>query len=110
MGNGGLENNISYDFLKELFGKYGKIVEIIMQKKRSYAFIIYEDKESANSSVRQLQATEITKNQTPIFFYLISVDKGFYFIFFYIYCNIYFLYLKDFFNLKFQALKVNIKN
>ena len=50
-----------------------------MEKKKSYAFIIYEDKKSAKLSIQHLQATEIIKNQTPVLFYLFSVDKGFFF-------------------------------
>jgi hypothetical protein len=32
-----------YNFLNETFNQFGKLVDIIMQKKKSYAFIIYED-------------------------------------------------------------------
>lgn len=77
VGNGGLSNNISHDFLQETFSQFGKITDIVMQRKKPYSFVIYEEKQSAMLAVEKLQATEITKNQTPIFFYIFPVDKGF---------------------------------
>lgn len=47
-----------------------------MQKKKSYSFIIYKQKSAAALAVKSLQATEITKNQTPILFYMFPVDRG----------------------------------
>lgn len=75
IGNGGLNNNISYEFLEETFTQFGKITDIIMQKKKSYSFVIYENQSSARQAINKLQATEITKNQTPILFYIFPVDK-----------------------------------
>ena len=47
-----------------------------MQKKKSYAFIIYEEKSSARLATESLQAKMITCNQTPICFYIFPVDRG----------------------------------
>jgi hypothetical protein len=48
-----------------------------MQRKKPYSFVIYEDKLAAMLATEKLQATEITRNQTPIFFYIFPVNKGF---------------------------------
>ena len=76
VGNCGLDNNISYAYLEETFQQYGKIIDIIMPKKKPYSFIIYENKESTRNAIQCLQNQIITTNQTPIFFYLFPVDKG----------------------------------
>ena len=76
MGNCGLANNVSYEFLEETFSCFGKIVDIVMQKKKSYAFVIYEEKNSAQLAANTLQSKVITCNQTPICFYIFPVDKG----------------------------------
>lgn len=76
VGNCGLANNVSYEFLEEKFGSFGRIVDIVMQKKKSYAFVIYEDKNSASLAMNTLQTKVITCNQTPICFYIFPVDKG----------------------------------
>lgn len=75
IGNGGLNNNISYEFLEETFSKYGPITDIIMQKKKSYSFVIYEDETAASLATSSLHNSEITQNQTPIFFYIFPVDR-----------------------------------
>ena len=77
VGNCGLDNNISYDFLEEKFSPYGKIVDIVMQIKKSYSFIIYEDPISAQKAIDALQSKVITTtNQNSICYYLFPVDKG----------------------------------
>ncbi len=76
VGNCGLDNNISCEFLEETFSKYGKVIDIVMPKKRSYAFIIYENESSTNQAIENLQSKIITCNQTPILFYLFQVDRG----------------------------------
>lgn len=47
-----------------------------MPKKKSYAFIIYENENSTNQAICDLQSQIITCNQTPILFYLFPVDRG----------------------------------
>ena len=71
-----MNNNISYEFLEETFSKYGPITDIIMQKKKSYSFVIYEDETAASLATSSLHNSEITQNQTPIFFYIFPVDRG----------------------------------
>jgi alkylated DNA repair protein alkB homolog 8 len=76
VGNCGLANNVTYEFLNETFNQFGNVVDIIMQKKKSYAFIIYEDKNSTKLAIENLQSKIInTNSQTPICFYLFAVDK-----------------------------------
>lgn len=48
-----------------------------MQPKRSYSFVIFEDKNSTNIAIQDLQSKTITCNQSPICFYLFPVNKGF---------------------------------
>lgn len=77
VGNCGLDNNISADFIENKFSLFGKIVDIVMQKKRSYSFIIYEEPSSTEKAINQLQSQLITtSNQTSVCFYLFPVDKG----------------------------------
>jgi len=83
VGNGGLNNNISYEFLYETFSHYGKILDIVMQKKKPYSFVIFESESSVRDAIEQLQATQITTNQTPIMFYLLPVDIGSFLITYY---------------------------
>ena len=47
-----------------------------MPKKKSYAFVIYDNVESTKLAIQSLQSQVITVNQTPIWFYLFPVDKG----------------------------------
>ncbi|CAF0720566.1 unnamed protein product [Brachionus calyciflorus] len=76
VGNCGLDNNISADYLEEKFSPFGKIVDTVMQKKKSYSFIIFEDPKSAQKAIDSLQSQIITtNNQTVICFYLFPVDK-----------------------------------
>lgn len=75
VGNCGLENNVSYEFLNETFSEFGKVIDIIMQKRKSYAFIIYENKESPRLAIESLQSKVIACNQTPICFYIFPVNK-----------------------------------
>jgi RNA recognition motif-containing protein len=76
VGNCGLDNNISSEFVHEVFRKHGQIIDIVMQKKKPYSFIIYENPESSIKAIESLQGQVITTNQTPICFYLFTVDKG----------------------------------
>lgn len=77
VGNCGLDNNISADFIEKKFNPFGKIVDIVMQKKKPYSFIIYEEPISTEQAINQLQSQIITtNNQTSICFYLFPVDKG----------------------------------
>lgn len=76
VGNCGLNNNISCSLLESTFEQYGKIIDIVMPKAKSYSFVIYQDSESTSRAVQELQSQVITTNQTPICFYLFPVDKG----------------------------------
>lgn len=76
VGNGGLENNISSSFLYETFGQFGHVIDVIMPKKRSYAFVIYAEGEASSRAIQKLQGQVITRNQTPICFYMFNVDRG----------------------------------
>ena len=62
--------------MEATFEKFGKLVDVLMPKKKSYAFVIYEDKQSTIRAIENLQAQVITENQTPICFYMFPVDKG----------------------------------
>ncbi|RNA26571.1 SDA1 -like protein [Brachionus plicatilis] len=76
VGNCGLDNNISADFIEEKFRTFGKIIDIIMQKKKPYSFIIFEEPQSTQKAINQLQSQVITtNNQTTLCFYLFPVDK-----------------------------------
>lgn len=77
VGNCGLDNNISQDYLEETFGRFGKVVDVVMPKKKSYSFVLFEDKQSTSLAIEKLQGQVITTNQTPICFYLFPVDRGF---------------------------------
>ncbi len=71
-----MDNNISCEFLEDTFSKYGKVIDIVMPKKKSYSFIIYECENSTKQAIENLQSEIITSNQTPILFYLFPVDRG----------------------------------
>lgn len=62
----------------EKFSKYGTIIDIIMQKKKSYSFVVYEDIKSTDVAINELQGKLIETNetQTPIVYYMFKVDKG----------------------------------
>ena len=62
--------------MEATFEKFGKLVDVLMPKKKSYAFVIYEEKESSLKAIEKLQAQVITENQTPICFYMFPVDRG----------------------------------
>lgn len=47
-----------------------------MPKKKSYAFVIYENKQASLNAIKTLQAQVFTQNQTPICFYMFNVDRG----------------------------------
>lgn len=76
VGNCGLDNNISYDYLEETFGAFGQVIDIIMPAKKSYAFVIFEEPLATEKAIASLQSKVITSNQTPICFYLFPVDRG----------------------------------
>lgn len=78
VGNCGLDNNISADFIEKKFSPYGKIVDIVMPKKKSYSFVIFDEPRSTDQAIKHLQSQMITtNNQTSLCFYLFPVDKGF---------------------------------
>lgn len=70
-----MENNVSQTFIEETFSKYGKLVDVVMPMKKSYAFVIYEDTASTKLAIQNLQSQIITENQTPIVYYLFPVDR-----------------------------------
>lgn len=49
-----------------------------MQKKKSYSFVVYENEKSTQTAIECLQGTviETSDSQTPMCYYLISVDKS----------------------------------
>ncbi len=49
-----------------------------MQKKKSYSFIVYENENSTQTAIECLQGKtiETSDSQTPMCYYLFSVDKG----------------------------------
>ena len=71
-----MDNNVSREFLETTFGKFGPLVEIVMEPKKSYCFLVYENKESIEKAINELQGREINwPSQTPICYYLMPVDR-----------------------------------
>ncbi len=71
-----MENNISGDYLESVFSKFGTVIDIVMPKRKSHAFIVFDSESSADKAISELQFQEITSNQTPILYYLFPVDRG----------------------------------
>ena len=76
VGNCGVETNSHFQQFETLFSKYGKIIDILMPQKRPYIFIIYEDENSTQLAINDLQMKKITIEQKPFFFYLFPVNTG----------------------------------
>ena len=76
VGNCEFETSSFYQQFEALFCKYGKIIDILMPKKRPYIFVIYEEEISSELAIQDLQSKKVTIDQKPFVFYLFSVNTG----------------------------------
>lgn len=79
VNNAGLDVGVSYDEVHEVFDPIGKVDEIIMLPKKPYAFVCYQDLDSAESAMNQLNGTnlpETSSRKQSATLYIFFVSKG----------------------------------
>lgn len=79
MNNAGLDVGVSYDEVHEVFNPFGKVDEIIMLPKKPYAFVCYQDLDSAERAMNQLNGTslpETSSRKQSATLYIFFVSKG----------------------------------
>lgn len=78
VNNAGLDVGVSYNEVTEVFNPYGKVDEIIMLPMKPYAFVCYQDLDSAERAMNQLNGTilpETPSRKQSATLYIFFVSK-----------------------------------
>lgn len=79
VSNGGLDNNVSSEEIKELFTKYGGECGVLMLPQKSYCYVSFmnvEDAQHAHDALNGFKLPPVNHRQHDIVLYTLFVSAG----------------------------------
>jgi len=75
IGNGGMLCGVDREHLLNLFSAHGSISDLVMLPRKSFAFLKYQNKESAEKSITHLNGYALVNSQTTSPFYIQFINE-----------------------------------
>ena len=75
IGNGGMLCGVDREHLLSMFGAHGAIADLVMLPRKSFAFLQYQNQESAEKSIAHLNGYAPANSQTTAPFYIQFINR-----------------------------------